>query len=57
MTKQKLFETIVSHFEEFETEHNGTTKVSQRRARAAIGAVKKLCTDYRKASVNEDKAV
>jgi len=56
MNKQELFEQIVKHFGEFETEHNGSTKVSQRRARAAIGAVKKLCTDYRKASVNEDKS-
>ena len=44
------------HFETFENEHNGTTKASQRRARAAIGEVKKLVTDYRKASVASDKA-
>ena len=54
-TKQELFEQIVSHFEEFEANHSGTTKVSQRRARAAIGSVKKLVTDYRKASVSEEK--
>ena len=56
MNKQELFEQIVSHFETFESEHNGTTKASQRRARAAIGEVKKLVTDYRKASVASDKA-
>ena len=55
MNKQELFEQIVSHFETFENEHNGTTKASQRRARAAIGEVKKLVTDYRKASVTESK--
>ena len=55
MNKQELFEQIVSHFETFENEHNGTTKASQRRARAAIGSIKKLITPYKKASVAESK--
>mgnify|MGYP001169086944 CR=1 FL=1 len=55
MNKQELFEQIVSHFEEFEAHHSGTTKVSQRRARAAIGSIKKLITPYKKASVAESK--
>jgi hypothetical protein len=36
-------------------EHNGTTKASQSRARKAIGEIKKLITNYRKASVAESK--
>jgi hypothetical protein len=36
-------------------ENSGTTKASQQRARKAIGLVKKLVTDYRKASVAESK--
>jgi len=52
---QELFEQIKELFEEFETEHNETTKVSATRARKAIGEIKKLVTDYRKASVEENK--
>lgn len=55
MNKQELFEQINSLFETFVEEHNGTTKASQQRARKAIGEVKKLITDYRKASVAESK--
>lgn len=53
--KQELFEQIISLVETFENEHNGTTKKSQANARKAIGEVKKLITDYRKASVAEGK--
>jgi|TARA_A100001011_G_scaffold283885_1_gene294301 hypothetical protein len=55
MNKQELFEQINSLYETFVEEHNGTTKASQQRARKAIGEVKKLITDYRKASVAESK--
>jgi len=55
MNKQELFEQINSLYETFVEEHNGTTKASQQRARKAIGEVKKLITDYRKASVAETK--
>lgn len=55
MNKQELFEQIKSLYETFVEEHNGTTKASQQRARKAIGEVKKLITDYRKASVAESK--
>ena len=54
-TSQELFEQIKELFTEFETEHNGTTKASKSRARKAIGEVKKLVTEYRKASVEENK--
>lgn len=51
----ELFEEIKDLFNEFEKEHNGTTKASSARARKAIGEIKKLVTDYRKASVEEGK--
>jgi len=51
--KQELFEQISSEFQLFVENHSGTTKASQQRARKHIGEVKKLITDYRKASVTE----
>ena len=51
----ELFTQIKDLFEEFEREHNGTTKASKSRARKAIGELKKLVTEYRKASVEENK--
>ena len=53
MNKQELFEQIVSHFETFENEHNGTTKASQARARKAAGEIKKLITPYKKANMGQ----
>lgn len=53
--KQELFEQIDSLYQEFVAEHNGTTKASQQRARKAIGGIKKLVTEYRKASIEESK--
>ena len=55
MNKQELFEEMQAYWNTFEAEHNGTTKASQGRARKAIGDLKKLVTDYRKASVEADK--
>ena len=49
-----LYDQIKNHFDTFESEHeknmNGN-KAAGSRARKAIGEVKKLVTDYRKASV------
>jgi hypothetical protein len=55
MNKQELFEKIDGLYQEFATQHNGTTKKSQANARKAIGEVKKLITEYRKASTEEGK--
>lgn len=52
---QELFEQMQELFAQFETEHNGTTKASKTRARKVINELKKLVTDYRKASVEESK--
>jgi len=55
MNKQELFETMLGLWNEFETQHNGTTKKSQQQARKSVGELKKLVTDYRKVSVAEGK--
>ena len=51
---KKLAEQIKSHFAEFEDNHernmNGN-KAAGGRARKAVGEIKKLVTEYRKASV------
>ena len=55
MSKQEVFEQIDALYETFKAENAGTTKTSQQRARKAIGEIKKLVTEYRKASVAESK--
>ena len=55
MSKQEVFEQIDALYETFKAENVGTTKASQQRARKAIGEIKKLVTEYRKASVAESK--
>ena len=56
MTKtNELYEQIKALYEAFEENHNQNaesgTKASGTRARKAIGEIKKLATEYRKASV------
>ena len=55
MTKtSKLYDELKSHFDTFVAEHVKNmcgNKAAGGRARKAIGEVKKLVTDYRKASV------
>jgi hypothetical protein len=55
MSKQELFEAIESNFNDLAENNSGSTKASQQRARKAAGEIKKLITDYRKASVAESK--
>ena len=55
----ELFENIDTLYTDFRENHasyasNGT-KAAATRARKAIGEIKKLVTDYRKASVEETK--
>ena len=47
------YETYLSESESFETKG---VKAAASRARKALGEIKKLVTEYRKASVAEDKA-
>jgi hypothetical protein len=56
MTKQEIFEQLETLWTEFSEEHSKTTKVSNTKARKALGEIKKLVTPYRSASVEEDKA-
>lgn len=52
---QQLFETLSTLWEDFSENHNATTKVGSKRARKSLGEIKKLVTEYRKASVEENK--
>ena len=56
MDTQELFEQIDALYETFKDEHAKSSKAAHGRARKAIGEIKKLVTEYRKASVAEDKA-
>ncbi len=55
----ELYETLNNLWEDFQTNHRTFTekgnKAAGGRARKAVGEVKKLVTDYRKASVTESK--
>tara|TARA_R110002153_G_scaffold752_3_gene3522 strand:- start:249 stop:416 length:168 start_codon:yes stop_codon:yes gene_type:complete len=55
MTKQEIFETIEANFNILSENNNGTTKSSQAKARKAAQAIKRVITDYKKASVAESK--
>jgi hypothetical protein len=59
MSTDKLYNDIKELFEQFEENHtifkDKGTKAAGGRARKAIGEIKKLVTDYRKASVSESK--
>ena len=55
LKSQELFEQMTELWERFSVNHTGTKKVSKSRARKAIGELKKLVTDYRRASVEENK--
>lgn len=55
MTKQEIYDQLVQLWAEFEKNHNATSKVSDARARKALGEIKKLITPYRAASTEEGK--
>jgi hypothetical protein len=55
MTKQEIYEQLEKLWEDFKAEHSATSKVSDTRARKALGDIKKLVTPYRTASVEENK--
>ena len=59
MSTDKLYSDIKELFNEFEENHSifaeKGNKAAGGRARKAIGEIKKLVTDYRKASVTESK--
>ena len=55
MNTQEIFEKIEALYEEFKAEHSKTSKAAPGRARKALGEIKKLVTEYRKCSIDEDK--
>ena len=59
MTSQELFTKMETFWSEFNENHTKFAekgnKAAATRARKAVGEVKKLVTDYRKASVTESK--
>lgn len=56
MNKNEIFEQLKQLWAEFEKNHTATSKVSDSRARKALGEIKKLITPYRAASTEEGKA-
>ncbi|MCP4968964.1 MAG: histone H1 [Arcobacter sp.] len=52
---QEIFDKIEVLYETFKAEHAVTSKAAHGRARKALGNIKKLISEYRKASVAEDK--
>lgn len=55
MNKNEIYEQLKQLWEEFEKNHHATSKVSDSRARKALGEIKKLVTPYRAASTEEGK--
>jgi len=56
MNSSELLSKISELFETLTLEHSKTSKAAHGRARKAAGEIKKLITEYRKASTAEDKA-
>ena len=58
-TTNKLYETMNNLWENFQENHRTFTEKGNKsagtRARKAVGELKKLVTDYRRASVTESK--
>lgn len=55
MNSSELFEEMKQLWNDFETNHNGTSKAAKQRARKYIGELKKMVVEYRKASIEETK--
>ena len=60
MTTNELYETMNNLWNDFQDNHNTFiekgNKSAGTRARKAVGEIKKLVTEYRKASVAESKS-
>jgi len=55
MESNEIYKQLAELWTEFSTEHSKSSKAAHGRARKALGEMKKLVTEYRKASVAEDK--
>lgn len=53
--KEQIFEQLCELWTAFEANHKAPTKSSDAKARKALGDIKKLVTNYRKASVESNK--
>ena len=56
MNTQELFESLQGLWDEFTVNHTKKSKAAHGRARKALSEMKKAVSDYRKASIAEDKA-
>jgi hypothetical protein len=54
-TTTEIYSELTQLIEQFQEGHNAGTKVGAKNARLALGSVKKLVTEYRKASSAEAK--
>lgn len=52
---EETFKEMEKMWEDFKTNHYSDTKVSNKRARKSIGELKKVITEYRKVSVQQEK--
>ena len=55
MNSNEIYTQMASLWALFSEEHDKTSKAAHGRARKHLGEMKKLVTDYRKASNTEDK--
>ena len=55
MESNEIYKQMADLWVEFSTEHSKSSKAAHGRARKALGDMKKLVTEYRKASIAEDK--
>ena len=56
MNTQELKEKLDALYEVFSTEHSASSKAAHGLCKLTLNIYKKLVTEYRKASVAEDKA-
>ena len=56
METQKLYAEMEVLWERFQEEHSKSTKKAHGSARKSLTQIKKLISEYKKASVAEDKA-
>ncbi len=55
MTSEEIFTAMAALWAQFSEEHDKSSKAAHGRARKHLGEIKKLVSEYRKASIAEDK--
>jgi hypothetical protein len=56
MNSQEILDKVVELLETLKEEHSKTSKAAHGRARKVSGEIKKLMSEYKKASTAEDKS-